>query len=329
MNSKSHLSKKDIILTIIATGIIILGIYLDNKGNDFSNINISKIIEHLILYFLAINGLFQVAMFCQMPWLVPDFYGKCQKEKIDDLLQTYFKNEKDFLQLYSDEKTSFIMSQLDITPVQFNKIRLDLVNMRSIPKENVKEKINLLLKDNNTKIVINLEKDREKYSYDNVNLKYYINFNDIMFMHGYADEIATALKTFILKDFSEISIELSTINKVVIPHDGNFILGMKVGELLGKAVVKMRKVEGKVIKEQPWDGPLDKTDHVIIVHDVLATAEQIEHAITNLPKSCSKVAVYCLIRRTDCNNSSKLKNIRVAHILELNDEEVDNIINEK
>lgn len=62
------------------------------------------------------------------------------------------------------------------------------------------------------------------------------------------------------------SFSLSTFDKIVIPCDSNFILGVDVGKLLGKPVVHMRQNKGRIEREKCWDGKLDP-ENVMVDED--------------------------------------------------------------
>ena len=120
---------------------------------------------------------------------------------------------------------------------------------------------------------------------------------------------------------------LSSFDKIVIPYDSNLVLGMELGKQLGKPVVHMRKEKGRIEKEKCWDGALNATDKVIIVHDVLVTSAQIIHALDNLPKTCEPVGVFCLVVRKEYNGIQEVekKRVPVSQILSLSDDDIKEI----
>ena len=179
---------------------------------------------------------------------------------------------------------------------------------------------------NKPQILIDQSKDdNEKYTYGKV--QYYVNFNDLMYSKSFAEEISHVLTFFIREKEKEIK----KITKVIIPYDGNFILGFEVGQNLGKSLIKIRPKDGKIEKDKPWEGTLDFSDQVIIIHDVLVTGDQILEAINKIRKKCKKIiGIYCLIRRKDFpQNLEKLKGFKVESILEVNDDDIKTIRGEK
>lgn len=157
-------------------------------------------------------------------------------------------------------------------------------------------------------------------------VKYFVNFIDTMFLPGYCSEISSVL-AFLIKENATIE----SFDKIIIPHDSNFMLGIEVGKRLGRPVVKMRYEKGRVEQEQCWDGELKRTDRVIIVHDVLVTADQIIHAIDKIPNTCHVVGLFCLLERKEWGGLEKLikKGVTVHSILSLDDHDIKAITEDK
>lgn len=246
-------------------------------------------------------------------------------EALQQCMHEYFNNEAKFLHDYSEEKIGYILTQLNISTNQLDKIRINLIQMRCIPLRSMndaKQKIIEYIKCNEKPMVIYQDHvDSSKLTHGQV--KYFVNFIDSMFLPGYCSEISSVL-AFLINEKTEIE----SFDKIIIPYDSNFMLGIEVGKRLGRPVVKMRYEKGRVEQEQRWDGELNHRDKVIIVHDVLVTAEQITHVIEKIPNTCQVVGLFCLLERKEWGGPEKLskKGIAVHSILSVDDHDIKSII---
>ena len=321
MKNKPKLTGKDICLIVaffVILSIDIVVYYISGKLDSAG-----VLIERTIMTMLSFVGLVQIASYCNWLILVPDFLIRIQQEneeeKVKSLMANYFDDEINYIHDYSEAKVSYIMTQMGITRDQLEEIRLDIIRMRCMPLMNLndaKRKIELYVKGDYPFVITQKEKDSSRFCYQKV--KYYINFNDPMFLPEYSKEIASLL-AFLIREKAA----LDSVNKLIIPFDSNFLLGVEVGKCLGKPIVKMRQ-SGKIETEQPWEGNLKPDDKVIIIHDVLVTADQIIQAITKLPSSCSILGVFCLITRKEWNGSERLreKGIKLEQIICLEDNDI-------
>lgn len=329
MNSKYKMTCKDIFHVVVFGGLVILNMIQHIKQNEF--VSAGMIIEQTILIILSYVGLVDISSHIGWSIFVPDFFVVSQdqkrKEEVHSCLNEYFKNDINYIQDYDQERMNYLISQLGISVSQLDKICLDLIRMRCMPLKSLndaKKKINFLV-TGDYPIVINQEKiDSSKVCYNKV--KYYINITDIMFSQDYAREISSILAFLITE-----KLDLKTIDKIIIPHDSNFLLGVEVGKCLGKSVVKMRAKKGKIEAEKCWEGNLSPSDKVIIVHDVLVTADQIIETLNRLPSTCSVSELYCLIVRKEWGGIETLeqKNITVHRIIDLDDNDIRSIRGDK
>lgn len=322
MSTRYKMTKKDIILLTIFLVLVLVNIggYIYQNGFE----NIGGMIEQTLLIMLSFVTLVDIASYVNWSILVPDFFEFAKEKKhikdVQACVETYIKEDVNFLQDYSQERISFIISQLGISKNQLDKIRLELIKMRCIPLKNLddaKEKIkSLVISD--YPILIDQDKiDSAKICYNKV--RFYINIMDIMFIPDYASELSSILAFLITE-----KADLSTIDKLIIPHDSNFLLGVEVGKRLGKSVVKIRNKKGKIEAEKFWDGNLNVTDKVIIIHDVLVSGEQIIDTISKLPDSCAIEGFFCLITRKEWDGKKKLmqKDIPCYEVIEIDDEDI-------
>lgn len=322
MSTRYKMTKKDIILSTIFLALIIIdiGSYIYQNGFE----NMGGIIEKIIIIMLSLATLVDIASYANLSILVPDFFELAKEKKhIKDTrvcIDAYIKEDVNFLQDYSQERISFIISQLGISKSQLDRIRLELIKMRCIPLKSLddaKEKIKSLVISDYPILIDQDKMDSSKICYNKV--KFYINIMDLMFIPDYASEFSSILAFLITE-----KINLSTIDKLIIPHDSNFLLGVEVGKRLGKSVVKIRNKKGKIETEKFWDGNLNVTDKVIIIHDVLVSGEQIIDTINKLPDSCTIEGFFCLITRKEWDGKKKLmqKGISCYEVIEIDDKDI-------
>lgn len=321
---------KDTIIIIFLAGLEVAHIISFVIANGYTGVG--NLIEQTLLITFSIIGLIDCFDLLNLGIFVPDFYTYCREKRRSDNVEAYmmeyFKDNIKFMRDYSEEKTKFILSQLGITTSQLDEIRLCLIKMRCMPLKDLghaQEKIKYYVKSDYPMVISQKDIDSSKLCYHSVD--YYINFQDPMFLPEYAREIASLL-SFLIKEKAD----LNKVDRLVVPHDSNFLLGVEVSKCLGKPVVKMRSgSQGKVIKEQHWDGQLDDSDRVIIIHDVLVKAEQIIYTLGQLPTTCEVLGVYCLITRKEWDGADKLRNKKVCleQIICLDDDDIRAIRGEK
>lgn len=326
MISKYKMTKKDILYFLVFFLAVGITIAYDIFANGFSGIG--RLIEQTIFLMLSFVTLADVASCFNWVILVPDIleYAKEKKHKkeLQDYMEEYFRQDVNFLNDYSEERISFLMSQLGVNKTQLDKIRLELIKMRCMPLktlDDAKRKMERLVKSDYPIVIDHNSMDGSKICYKKV--RYYVNTVDMMFMPDYARELSSILAFLITE-----KADLSGIDKLVIPYDSNFLLGIEVGKKLGKSVVKMRRSRGKIETEKLWDGSLAPDDRVIIVHDVLVSGDQVVHAMNTLPSTCSVEGFFCLITRTEWSGKEvvqeKLGEKRDAcyEVIEINDDKI-------
>lgn len=329
MNEKYRVTLKDIILVTLFIGLVVLNIvyHIDTSGFN----SVSTMIEQTILIMLSFVGLVQISSNIGWNIFVPDFYAfalnQRSKGEAQKYMGAYFKEDVKFLHNYAKDRIRFLTTQLGVNEEQLSKIRLDLIRMRCMPLENLKhaeEKMKYLVTGDYPAIINQKEIDSSKLSYNKV--QYFINITDMMFLEDYAREFSSILSFLITE-----KADLSAVDKLVIPYDSNFLLGVETGKRLGKPVVKMRSERGKIEAEKCWDGNLNSNDKVLIIHDVLVTADQIIKTLNKLPETCQVIGLYCLIVRKEWDGKNKLmqKNISVNQIIDLDDNDIREIRGDK
>lgn len=333
---------KDTVIVLVFGALALLHIYIYIDQNGFTSIGV--LMEQTILILLAFVGLIEVFHYVGWDMCVPGFmlYNKKQEQMkelqhcvdvviaqsmngiIKQTMEAYFEQEVNFLKDYSEQRVEFVMSQLGINGEQFDKIRLDLIKMRCLPLNNLQDaenKIKQFVRCGAPMVIDLTDIDPARRTYKDVN--YYLNFNDAMYIDDGCRELANVMNLLICE-----KIGTDKFDRIVIPHDSNVILGVEIGKLAGKPVVKMRSSNGRVEREHCWDGKFGTGDRVLIVHDVLVSGKQIEHVLKNIPKSCSVVCLCCLAVRTEGPGLKKLtdQNIDVVRVVDLSDADIAKLI---
>lgn len=324
MNNHYQMTIKDIIIILISVLIIIADMVSEVVLHGFNGLGV--LIERAIVVLLAYVGFVQIANYLNWIVFVPDFISHEEYKRTKRMIDAYYHNDINFFHDYDKERIDHVMAQLGITAKQFEKIKIDLIKMRCLPLSNLedcKNKIKHFIKSGPPLLVDQKTDDNGKFNYPKV--RFYINFVDAMFWADYLNEISSILVFFIKDIMNE-----TNIDKVVIPWDSNFLLGVEVGKKLGLPVVKMRPTNGKIYTAQYWDGHLGKQDRVIIVHDVLVEGTQIVDALEKLPTSCDVKGIYCLVARKEWEGIQVIeeKKIPLEYIMSLDDNDIAKIIEE-
>lgn len=330
---------KDTVIIIICITIVLSQIIARIARDGFSSIG--DLIEQTILIMLAFVGLLEIFHYVGWDIFVPSFMltkekdelQECMNEVInhsmDDILkkalERYYFEEKNFIRNNSKDNISYVMSQLGITAEQFEHICFELAKMRCLPLKNLddaREKIKQFIRCKDPFVVDLNGIDAAKCTYSRV--RYYLNFNDAIYFTNTCRELVSIMQMLICE-----KINVSDFDKIIIPYDSNFVLGVELGKQLGKSAVHMRQNRGRIEREKCWDGDLNDGDRVIIVHDVLVTSDQIMHTLSKLPPTCGVKGLFCFAVRKEWAGLKNLteRNIRVERILDLNDNDIETIIN--
>lgn len=326
-SKENKLSLKDMLIVGLFVVLAILHIVLHVFSNGFTSLG--AIFEQIILILLAYVGVLDIFYYTGWHIFVPDFMleGK-KKERIEEIhncLDDYFHKEVKYLKNSSEERIHYIMSQLGVTAAQFEHLRVELVKMRCQPLSTIadaKAKMERYIQLGEPFVVDLSKRDSARVTYNKVT--YYLNFGNAMFIEDSSRELTAMLSLLITE-----RIGLDAFDKIIIPYDSNFMLGVEVGKKLAKPVVHIREKKGRIEETECWDGNLNPKDRVLIVHDVLVTSDQIIHALNKIPDTCQVVGLACLVSRKEWNGLEKLtvdRNLRVEHICDLDDKDISKLI---
>lgn len=298
--------------------------------NEYSNI-FRGIVANLMLCFLALIAFFDIMD--QKGFSFSWYSNRVrirEKERIDyihkrsmESISHVFAEDYKLLMQHEDERIRSLLVQLGLSRDQFEQIKLEIIKLRKLPMNNWENIKNKLKETCISKIALVDQTNITCKIYDAVN--YYINLTDIMFDESFAHDLASMMVGLIEKDLSEE--EICQIEKVVVPTDGNYLLGLKVSEKMRIPIVKMRN-NSRIKVDQYWDGDFKADEKVIIVHDVLVKADQIEKSIRLFPPNVSVMGLFCLVHRTEWNGEKKLvdRGVKVHSILQICDNDIKEMI---
>lgn len=249
--------------------------------------------------------------------ILDQYYGK-NFSRQSQLLESYFKQDHIFAKSCDQARVNYILSQLGIKQRQYDDLLDGLARMRVMDLnevDDVEERIKHLLRT--AKDVV-IKQDVEPADRANSRVKYYIDFISITRDKLYREELA---KTFAYYIKHSAPIEYKEVTKIVIPSDGNFLLGAVTGEILELPQVFIKSgTKGARSVLDPWDGKLEAKDRIIIVYDVLATGSQIVDAIEKIKKRHPTIEIlgaFCIVCRRDMEGKKIVtgQNCKVYSIL--------------
>ncbi len=251
-------------------------------------------------------------------------YGK-DFSRYSELLEVYFKKDLAFVKSNQQARTDYILEKLRLTQPGYEKALDCLTRLRAMPLANTQDAINRIehILRKMPGIVIPQAESPSDRTYKEV--QFYLDFISSMREDEYGKEIAETFAQYIMLDLQDLNIK--NVTKVVIPADSNFLLGFKVGQSLGYPQVIVRNSKGRIFKDRPWDGELNRRDKVIIVHDVLVSGTQVVSAMKKIRSVGAEiVAVYCIVKRLERSGEKKVhdenRNCKVRAMLALDDKTI-------
>lgn len=256
------------------------------------------------------------------------YYGK-DFSRYSELLEVYFEKDLAFVKSNQQARTDYILEKLKLTQPGYEEALDCLTRLRAMPLTNTQDavgRIEHILREMPGIIIRQAENPSDR-TYKEV--QFYLDFVTSMREDEYGKEIVETFARYIMLDLQKLNVK--NVTKVVIPADSNFLLGFKVGQSLGYPQVIMRNGDGRIFKNRPWDGELNRRDRVIIVHDVLVSGDQVVSAMKNIKRFVAEiVAVYCIVNRSEYSGEKEVSfesngNCKVRAMLELDDK----IIREK
>lgn len=288
-----------------------------------------KVISNLILCFLALITLFEVIdqRGGNIPWFS---YNKRKRErefleevkrKTSENIKDIYEREYQFLIDHEKERIGSFLVQLGLKRDQFTEVKLKILEFQRLPMTDIsaiKSKLEKLCIDSLVMV------DQRKFLQRKYNeVGYYLNFVDIMYSPCSRD-ISYMLANLIQTTLRD---KIDHVDRVVVTTEGNFLLGLKISELLRIPMVKMRRTE-RILEKQFWDGNFESNEKVIIVHDALVTAKQVTESINLFPYNVDVIGLFCLVRRTEWDGKEKLNEmgIETHSVIDICDADIEKLM---
>ena len=324
-------SRKDWCLIIVYTSVICICLYHIIAVIPPGTSKLSALSD-IIIVLLALVTWIEVSRVFNLSIFVPDFYINEIKSQHNEMaknaINQYIEYDRSYIKQYDMDRIRFFMSQLELTRDQYDDIQLQLIKMQTSPHGRIGEarkKMEELIKCDKSIVVKQSEFSQGDLTYDKVG--YFLNLIDLMFDPRYSKQITGIFYTLIM-DVLKNDLQKIKKYKIVVPYDSNFLLSVHLGDKLKIPVVRMRNGDGKIMREQRWDGVLNPMDKLIMIHDVLVSGEQVTHALDNLPKTCAVDHFFCLVSRKEFDGCAVLKErgLTVHALLEMDDNDIARLI---
>jgi len=319
--TKTKRNRRNNLLNIIHAALLIVliiytlhGIYLGagiSTGNFFTDIiegisttglnEIFTFIGAIAFVLFGIVGIYEFSYSNGLWFLFPPVYGNLREHRNEKtaeiMMRTYFESDRKFLQTVELERFKDILRVMKLTEEQFDQVNYDLLRVRSMHYKNKRELLEAARKIvlNKNYIVDLTQLPIKERVYHDVN--YFINLYTVVYNEEVRTQIAKIMTSFI---FQEIKNEISNIDYIVVPENGNLLLGLSVGEMLSKPVLSIQP-KARIQQNQSWDGNYHyEKNHkrkIIIVHDILVTGNKIIDISNKLPKGSFVVLyLFCLVK---------------------------------
>lgn len=262
-----------------------------------------------------------------------------EKQNVGIAVEEYINNNKKVLKSSSEECIDYVLSSAGIKKgkekVILSKIQ-DLQNANRIINDDasVSAAIHRLLQD--PEVIVDLENTDPSRQVMYSGLKYYINLTDAIAKKHINAQLLSIMHYYVEKTVGTMGYSIHDIDNIVIPTESNILLGINLAELLGIDVVIMHNKRSRIYFDQYWDGSIKPGCKILIIHDVIYSAKNIEDCITHLPNSCNILGVVSLINRTDKmhlwgdrNGKALIQSmgVNVYSAINLNDESIGKILN--
>lgn len=332
---KNKIHIKDVFIYGMLT---ILIIYLGYKDFKFSSEGefldrLSGYIGSVLIILFGVVGLFEFAYDNGLTLMLPvsfiDYKKKNIKKQMKYYIENYLKEELHIINQYNNERISFFLSQLGLSQYDFELLKEQLVSIKMMPLSSISDAEEKMIKIISSGNILFKQNTCESKKLVYKEVQYFVNFIDIMYIREYNDELSDCL-IMLLRE--KLRLELNDINKIIIPHSGNRMLGVSIGQKLGKAIINVTE-KAHIFEDQCWEGHFDdsRKNYGIIVHDVLVTGKQIIESIDKIKEHCIVKYVFCLINRVDMDDCGTKaledKGIKVFSLINLSDSDAEYLYN--
>ena len=293
------------------------------------------IIGDLVIYMLGLVGIFEFGYDNGLTMVVPDNFISYKEKRLEkqtkEYLHAFFDEETNYLRYHEDDRLADTLSIMGLSAEGYREVQAKVLEARLAPMhdmESARQKLMDLVFYSDS--VIDMHKDAEQIA--SSSLRYYMKVHDLMHNSRQSSQIAKILATFIRLKCEEQNIRLADVDVIMVPHSGNFLLGLEVSKLLGKRFIKMIPPDKKV-SNYSFEGVLPRKARsndirVVMVHDVLLSGKQILESAQELcdtVPNCQIVGLFSLIYRNVFNGKEILErdnNLKCFNLVELTEEEI-------
>ena len=325
---------KDVLIYgAITIGLIVIGrATFKDVGNAELLNELSSYVGTVVVILFGILGIFDFAYTNGIKFLVPNSYEnfvlKKEKKIVSHCIDDFIKQEFGYLNQYGNTRISFFLEQLGLTQNDFQKLKSHMISIKLMPLHDIEQAKDKLMKIIFTPGVIicqnKLESNRLVYK----KVNYYINLLNVMYLDNLSKELADCMSMLIADKLD--ANELLSTNKIIVPYNGNYLLGLETSKILGKSIINVTK-EPKIFVDEHWVGNFDGNSNVgIIVLDVLVTGDQVIESIGRVNTHCYIKHIFCLVNRLDQSGKESLEKMgyEVHSLLEITDAEIENKLKE-
>lgn len=275
--------------------------------NVCSKIGINEIftfIGAVAFVLFGVVGIYEFSYINGLRFLVPPAFIKYKEinylKQAEKMMEMYYKRDIKFIQEYEKERTEFLLQALGIEEKQFRYINYEIIKARTKPDRDIyqlkcKAKAVILQKD----FIINQSSlESSKRVYDKVD--YFLNLYTALYDAELCKCIGSIMSRYLILSLKE---RIAEVDYIVIPKGSNFLLGLEVGKNLHIPVISILEEE-RIFKNMFFDGNYNekKTNHIVVIHDVLVTGKRIYESIEKLPAdSYSLIGIYSLLKYKNDN----------------------------
>lgn len=319
--SSKKMGVGDWVWAVIIGGIVFVFVWAtisDGEDKFFITPNdIFTIVGSITVLLFGIVGIFEFGYSNGISFLAPPTYRRCKEsvnmKQAERMMKIYYKEDMDFIQQYEKERIRYILQLMGITAGQFHLINYEIIKARSNDEncdENLSEELKSYILHKEFIEVLPRENGKKRV-YEKVD--YYINLYMAFYDAEICKNVAGIMCKFIIGNLKE---ETEWIDYIIVPQQGNFLLGLEVAKQLHKPVIAIQST-GRIWQEEYWDGKYksDRKNKIIVVHDVLVTGQNIIDSIKKLPENTYKLmGVYSLVEYSgldDINVGNNLKGTEI------------------
>lgn len=333
---------KDCIITILLVWAFISFLFLPTiQGKEGESLAQAwlQIAGYFSFAFVGIIGLFDFLEDNGFSLFVPSYYSnnkeKRTKALFKETIQDFLDSETTFMQRYHENTAKVILTELGLGSQDPRFLRSKLLEAHYVgitDLESAKTRLEEIL-FSSSNIIIDLTA-QGGIQRDN-NLRYYMRIGDLMRELSLRDRIIDCMEKLIRCTFN--SEELSKINVMITPTNGNYLLGLETCDRFSHCHFIKLIPPNSVVGDNFYEGTIPESVfregvRILILHDVLATGRQIVDSVNSIKnhfrklniKNYSIEGVVSLVYRSsgEAKELPELKGYRLVNLLSYSEDEI-------